>query len=123
MEKISTIIIDDERLARQDLVFLLKDIPEVVVQGEADNITDAVELVSAKKPDLILLDIRLARENGFDLLKKIPTHIKVIFVTAYAEYALKAYEVNAMDFLLKPVDPKRLKLALGKMMEGDSSGR
>ncbi len=115
------IIIDDERLARKDLVFLLKDIPGVVVQGEAGNIMDAVELISAKKPDLLLLDIHLSRENGFDLLKKIPANIKVIFVTAYAEYALKAFEVNAMAFLLKPVDPKRLDLAMRKIMDNDSS--
>ncbi|MBT3751178.1 MAG: response regulator [Bacteroidetes bacterium] len=116
MSKIKIIIIDDERLARKELVFLLKDIQGVVVQGEADNIKDAIELIAAKNPDLILLDIQLSRENGFDLLKILPANIKVICVTAYPEYAQKAFEENATDFLLKPVDPKRLKSALKSIM-------
>lgn len=110
------IIIDDERLARKELIFLLKDIPNVVVLGEAKNIIDAIELIAAKKPDLLLLDIQLSGENGFDLLRRIPKDIKVIFITAHDQYALKAFEVNAMAYLLKPVDPKRLEIALKRIM-------
>ena len=117
MNSINAIIVDDERPARKELVFLLKDIPGIVVQGDVDNIKDAITLITAKKPDLVFLDIQLSGENGFDLLKKIPVNFKVIFVTAYDEYAIKAFEVNATDYLLKPVDPKRLELALKRIME------
>lgn len=116
MNKINIIIIDDERLARKELIFLLKDIPNVVVLGEAKNIKDAIELIAAKKPDLLLLDIQLSGENGFDLLRRIPKDIKVIFITAHDQYALKAFEVNAKDYLLKPVEPKRLEIALKRIM-------
>ena len=117
MNSINAIIVDDERPARKELIFLLKDIPGIVIQGDVDNIKDAITLITAKKPDLVFLDIQLSGENGFDLLKKIPINFKVIFVTAYDEYAIKAFEVNATDYLLKPVDPKRLELALKRIME------
>jgi DNA-binding LytR/AlgR family response regulator len=120
MNKVNIIIVDDEGPARKELIFLLKDIPGIFVQGEAGNIKDAIKLIAAKKPDIVFLDIQLSRENGFDLLQKIPITFKVIFVTAHPEYALKAFEVNAAAFLLKPVDPKRLKLALKRIMGGNS---
>lgn len=115
MNSLNAIIVDDERPARKELIFLLKDIPGIVVQGDVDNIKDAITLITVKKPDLVFLDIQLSGENGFDLLKKIPLNFKVIFVTAYDEYAIKAFEVNATDYLLKPVDPKRLELALKRI--------
>lgn len=121
MSNINVIIVDDERPARKELIFLLKDIPEIIVQGDTDNITDAITLITAKKPDLVFLDIQLSGENGFDLLKKIPVDFKVIFVTAYDEYAIKAFDVNATDYLLKPVDPKRLELALKRIMDVPSN--
>jgi two-component system LytT family response regulator len=117
MSKINVIIIDDERPARKELTFLLKDFPEIVIQGEADSITKAIELIATQKPDLVFLDIQLSGENGFDLLKKIPIDFKVIFVTAYDEFAIKAFDVNASDYLLKPVDPKRLELALNRIID------
>ncbi len=116
MGKTNVIIVDDERPARKELIFLLKDFPEIVVQGDTDNIEDAIELIGEKKPDLVFLDIQLSGENGFDLLKKIEVNFKVIFVTAYNEFAIKAFDVNASDYLLKPVDPKRLKIALERIM-------
>ena len=117
MKEITAIIVDDERPARKELIFLLKDIPGVVVQADVDNIRDAIALICTEKPDLVFLDIQLAGENGFDLLKKIPVTFKVIFVTAYDEYAIKAFEANAIDYLLKPVDPKLLKIALKRIMD------
>lgn len=116
MKEIKAIIIDDERPARKELIFLLKDIPEIIIQADVDNIRDAITIISTEKPDLVFLDIQLAGENGFDLLKKIPVNFKVIFVTAFDEYAIKAFEVNATDYLLKPVDPKRLQIALKRII-------
>ena len=117
MGEINAIIIDDERPARKELLFLLKDHPEITIVGEADNLKDAVALVQLKKPELVFLDIQLTGENGFDLLKKVCVDFKIIFVTAYDEFAIKAFDVNASDYLLKPVDPKRLKLALTRIFE------
>lgn len=119
MGTLNIIIVDDERLARKELIFLLKDIQGAVVLGETDNIKDAIELITAKKPDLVLLDLQLSGENGFDLIHKLPAGIKVIIVTAYPEYALKAFEANVVAFLLKPVDPKRLKSALDRIINPD----
>ncbi len=117
METINAIIIDDERPARKELLFLLKEHPEIAVVGEADNLKDAVALVQSKKPELVFLDIQLTGENGFDLLKEVCVDFKIIFVTAYDEFAIKAFDVNASDYLLKPVDPKRLKLAITRIFE------
>ena len=117
MSSINVIIVDDERPARKELIFLLKDFPGIVVQGDVDNIKDAITLITTKKPDLVFLDIQLSGENGFDLLKKVAVDFKTIFVTAYDEYAIKAFDVNASDYLLKPVDPKRLEIALKRIMD------
>lgn len=115
MREIKSIIIDDERPARRELNFLLKDIPGVEVIGEADSISKAIALINRLKPDLVFLDIQLAGENGFDLLEKVCLDFEIIFVTAYDEFAIKAFEVNARDYLLKPVDPVRLEKALDRI--------
>lgn len=120
MRILKSIIIDDERPARKELIFLLKDIPGVEVIGEADNIARSIALIEKLKPDLLFLDIQLAGENGFDLLEKVCVDFKIIFVTAYDEFAIKAFEVNASDYLLKPVDPVRLEKALDRI--GGKSG-
>ena len=83
MKEINVLIVDDERLARKELIFLLKDKAAITVIGEADNINDAIVIIADKKPDLVFLDIQLAGENGFDLLQKVEVSFKVIFVTAY----------------------------------------
>jgi len=113
----NAIIVDDERPARKELGILLKKISDINVVGEADNIKDAIELIEAKKPDLVFLDIQLSGETGFDLLEKVCVDFKIIFVTAYDEYAIKAFDVNASDYLLKPVDPKRLEISLKRIMD------
>jgi len=110
------IIIDDERLAREGLKGLLTDFPFVEVCGEAANATEALKLVAEVRPDLLFLDIEMTGRNGFDLLEAMPPpHPHVIFVTAYSAFALRAFEVNALDYLLKPIDAKRLGVALEKV--------
>ena len=110
------LLIDDERLARNELRRLLKVHPDIEIVGEAVDATDARDKVAALKPDLLFLDIQMPGEDGFTLLEKLePPLPLVIFTTAYDEFALKAFEFNALDYLLKPVDPNRLVAALEKI--------
>jgi two-component system LytT family response regulator len=115
MDRKKVLIVDDERSARKELIFLLKPFPEINVVGEADNIDDAVSIIINKKPDIVFLDIQLTGENGFDLLKRVAVDFKVIFITAFNNYAIRAFDVNAADYLLKPVDPARLEISLKKL--------
>ncbi len=112
---IKAIIIDDERLARNELKKLLLDFPEIEVIAEATNAAEGVEKIDSLNPDLIFLDIQMPGKTGFDMLAELERAPNVIFTTAYDEYALKAFEVNALDYLLKPVEPKRLADALQKL--------
>ncbi|HXB95562.1 MAG TPA: response regulator [Puia sp.] len=112
---IKAIIIDDERLARNELKKLLMDFPEIEVIAEAANAAEGVEKIDSLNPDLIFLDIQMPGKTGFDMLSELERTPNVIFTTAYDEYALKAFEVNALDYLLKPVEPKRLADALQKL--------
>lgn len=114
--KKTAIVIDDERLARNELKKLLADYPEVEVIGEASNVDEAIKLIEELMPDLIFLDIQMPAKTGFDLLAELDTVPSVIFTTAHDEYALKAFEVNALDYLLKPIDPKRLSDAIQKVV-------
>ena len=114
-----TIIIDDERLARNELKKLLQEFPEVEVIGEAANANEGIDKVEALNPDLIFLDIQMPGKTGFEMLSELERAPHVIFVTAYDEYALKAFEVNALDYLMKPVEPKRLADALMKVRQKD----
>ena len=111
---IRSVIIDDERLARNELRKLLQDHPEIEVVGEASNVEEGIEKIESLQPELIFLDIQMPGKTGFDLLSELDRAPNVIFTTAYDEYALKAFEVNALDYLLKPVEPKRLSDALQK---------
>lgn len=115
--KKTAIVIDDERLARNELKKLLSDYPEVEVIGEAGNVDEAVKLIDELVPDLIFLDIQMPAKTGFDLLAELEVVPSVIFTTAHDEYALKAFEVNALDYLLKPIDPKRLSDAIQKVIQ------
>jgi two-component system, LytTR family, response regulator len=112
---IKTVIIDDERLARNELKKLLLDFPEIEVVAEAANATEGIEKIDSLNPDLIFLDIQMPGKTGFDMLAELDKTPFVIFTTAYDEYALKAFEVNALDYLLKPVEPKRLADAIQKL--------
>src|SRR4026209_1142985 len=109
------IIIDDERLARAELKKLLLDYPEVEVIDEAANADEAINQIDSLQPDLVFLDIQMPGKTGFDMLTELERAPHVIFTTAYDEYALKAFEVNALDYLLKPIEPKRLADAMQKL--------
>ena len=109
------IIIDDERLARTELRKLLQEFPEIEVVDEAANVDEGIAKVESLNPDLIFLDIQMPGKTGFDLLAELDRAPQVIFTTAYDEYALKAFEVNALDYLLKPIEPKRLADAIHKL--------
>jgi two-component system LytT family response regulator len=115
------IIIDDERLARQELKNLLAPYPELQIVGEANNAETAIELIKQEKPDVIFLDIQMPGKNGFDLLEEISGVPEVVFVTAYDEYAIRAFEVNALDYLLKPVQSSRLAETVKKLLNKDNS--
>jgi two-component system LytT family response regulator len=114
MKMISTLIVDDEPLARQGMRDLLSAHPEIEIVGEASRISEAQKWVIECAPDLIFLDIQLYGESGFDLLDDLPEEIAVIFVTAFNRFAVRAFEVNALDYLLKPVSPERLAVALAR---------
>lgn len=108
MTILKAIIVDDERLARVNLMKLLESHPGIEIAGEAGSCKAAVDLISIHNPQLIFLDIQLCGETGFDLLAVTGRSMKIIFVTAYDEYAIRAFDVNAVDYLLKPVSPDRL---------------
>ncbi len=110
-----TIIIDDERLARTELKKLLQEFPEIEVVDEAANADEGIAKIDNLHPDLIFLDIQMPGKTGFDMLSELDRAPHVIFTTAYDEYALKAFEVNALDYLLKPIEPKRLADAVQKL--------
>ncbi len=111
------IIVDDERLARTGLRSLLEKFDDLEIVEEAANADDAFEKIEHHKPNLLFLDIQMPEKTGFDLLEMLPTVPEVIFTTAYDEYALKAFEINALDYLMKPIDPKRLEEAMRKVRE------
>ena len=113
------IIIDDERLARNELKKLLLEFPDVEVIDEAANAAEGIEKIDALSPDLIFLDIQMPGKTGFDMLTELDKAPHVIFTTAYDEYALKAFEVNALDYLMKPIDPKRLADAIQKLQQAE----
>ena len=112
---ITAIIIDDERLARNELKKLLQDYSDIEVIDEAANVDEGLEKIELHNPELIFLDIQMPGKTGFDLLTEIDKAPKVIFTTAYDEYAIKAFEVNALDYLLKPIEPKRLMDSINKL--------
>ncbi len=109
------IIIDDERLARTELRKLLQDFPEVEVVDEASNAEEGIQKIESHNPDLIFLDIQMPGKTGFEMLQELDHAPTVVFTTAYDDYALKAFEVNALDYLLKPIEPKRLADAVEKV--------
>ena len=113
--RLTTLIVDDEAAARARLNKLLSGFPEVEVVGEARNGPEAIRLIDDKRPDLVLLDIQMPMINGFEVLKGIQHEPAVIFVTAYDEYALRAFEVHAVDYLLKPYTRDRLKEAIQRV--------
>jgi two-component system LytT family response regulator len=117
------ILIDDERLARQELRSLLAPYSEIQIVGEANNAETAIESIKQLKPDVIFLDIQMPGKNGFDLLEEISGVPEVVFVTAYDEYAIRAFEINALDYLLKPVQASRLAETVKKILNKETLDR
>lgn len=111
-----TLIVDDERLARIELRRLLQVYPKLEIVGEAANADEALQLIDELEPELLFLDIQMPGRNGFELLAALKGSAPdVIFTTAYDEYAIKAFEFNALDYLLKPIDTERLKEAISRI--------
>ncbi len=125
---INTIIVDDEKPARDELAFLLKGFPEIHLVAQGKNGVEAVTLIREHQPDLVFLDVQMPGLNGFGVIKKLVDKKHklphIVFATAYDEYAVQAFEVNAVDYLLKPFDKARIAKAIHrakKMMESDAS--
>ena len=114
---IKTLIVDDERLARQELRNSLKEFPELEIVGEAPNADEAEKAIEEHNPALVFLDIQMPGRNGFELLESLDRVPDVIFVTAYDDFALRAFEVSALDYLVKPVEESRLKEAVQRVIE------
>ncbi len=115
------IIIDDERLARKELNNLLENYPEIEIVDQAVNADEALEKIIQLDPELIFLDIQMPGKTGFELLEELEKVPKVIFTTAYDEFAIKAFDVNALDYLLKPIQEERLKEAITKVLAVQAS--
>ena len=112
--RLRTLIVDDEELARRGLRRDLENDPAIEVVGECPDGFEAVRAATELKPDLVLLDIQMPRLDGFEVLELIDPGIAVVFVTAHDDHAVRAFEVNAVDYVLKPVDPERLRTAIGR---------
>jgi len=116
---IKALVVDDERLARKDLTGMLARIPGIQVVGEAQDVPSAIKAIETLGPDVIFLDIQMPGQSGFDLVEQVS--FKIIFVTAYNEFALRAFEINALDYLMKPVTPERLEKSLERMHQSGQS--
>jgi two-component system LytT family response regulator len=112
-----TIIVDDERLAREELKTLLAEYPDIEIIGEYKNTIEARAAIEKDAPDLVFMDIQMPGETGLELLEKIKNPPRTIFVTAYDEYAIKAFELKAYDYLMKPIDPERLSEVYKRLSE------
>jgi len=112
-----TLLVDDERLARKELSSLLDKHKQIQIIGEAQNAAEAKQLIEEHRPDLVFLDIQMPGKTGFELLEELDFVPEIIFVTAFDDYAIRAFEVNALDYLLKPVDELRLDKALDRIQE------
>ena len=119
MKSLKSIIVDDEWLVREELKTLLAEYPEIEILGEAANVPQAIEIVRNSNPDVIFLDIQMPGATGFDLLEQTDITSKIIFITAYDQYALKAFEVNALDYLLKPIQRDRLAKTIQRLLAGE----
>lgn len=117
------IIIDDERLARQELKSLLAEHKEIEVIAECADAIQAKEKIMELKPDVIFCDIQMPGKSGLELVEEISATVDVVFITAYDEHAIKAFELNAFDYLLKPVQPERLAETIKKLSIKETSTR
>ena len=114
MKKIMVLIVDDERAARNEIRRLLANYPDFEIAGEATNADDALKMIGEETPDLLFLDIQMPEKSGFDLLESLEKVPPVIFTTAYDQYAVKAFEVSALDYLVKPIRDERFEKAIAQ---------
>ncbi|MET0634802.1 MAG: LytTR family transcriptional regulator DNA-binding domain-containing protein [Chitinophagaceae bacterium] len=121
MKKWKTILIDDEQLARQRLKRLLSAYPGIEIIGEAENGSAALEMINVLHPDLLFLDIEMPVLNGFEMLARLDLQPRIVFTTAYDQYAIRAFEENSVDYLLKPVEAGRLEKTIAKLDSLDQS--
>jgi two-component system, LytTR family, response regulator len=121
VKTLTALLVDDERLARRELRTLLDAHGSVEIVGEAASVREAVRRLEVVTPDVVFLDVQMPRQSGFELLEQVETSFRVVFVTAYDAYALRAFEVNALDYLLKPVHPDRLARTLGRLLTPPAS--
>lgn len=117
MSNIKAVIVEDSRLARNELKELIKKHSEIELLGEAENVDKGYELIQTTQPDLLFLDINMPEKDGFELLEMLEEVPITVFTTAYDEYAIKSFEYNALDYLLKPINEKRFALAIEKVKE------
>lgn len=115
MEEYKVIIVDDERLAREEVKRCLVNYPEFKIVGEANNAALGKELIESTNPHVVFLDIQMPEKTGFDLLEELTTVPEIVFTTAYSEYAAKAFEVNALDYLVKPIREERFAKSIEKV--------
>jgi two-component system response regulator LytT len=118
VEKLRTVVVDDERLAREELCFLLGQIPGVDVVAQADDGVAALEVIAEQTPDLVMLDVQMPGLTGFEVARRLlrgGTDSHLVFVTAYDRHAIEAFDVNAVDYLLKPVEAERLAMAVDRV--------
>jgi two-component system, LytTR family, response regulator len=120
--QLKAVVVDDDAKSRKLLNLMLKKFPQINVVGEATNVEKAVDIINKQHPDSVFLDICLKNESGFDIMDKISGSTKVVFVSAYDDYALKAFEVKALDYLTKPVNYDRLALTVSRLMEKETNG-
>lgn len=121
MNSFNALIIDDESLAQFTLKNKLSDYSNINIVGTAASVKEGVEKIKELKPTLLFLDIQLADGTGFDLLNKVDYNGKIIFVTAYDEYAIRAFDINALDYIMKPVSDRRLQSAIERLQQEDES--
>ncbi len=112
---LKALIVDDEWLVREELKKLLAAHPEIEILGEAGSVAQAADLLTRLKADVIFLDIQMPGATGFDLLERVEITSQIIFITAYDQYAIKAFEVNALDYLLKPIQRERLAQSISRL--------
>jgi len=109
------IVVEDSRLAREGLIRMLQDFEEIEVVGQADHPSTALQLIEQTMPDVIFLDIHMPGESGFDLLQKLSYTPRIVFTTAYSDYAIRSFDFNTVDYLLKPISQDRLSQAIHKL--------
>ena len=114
---LTALIVDDERLARKELISMLSEFTQIKVIGEADGFDQAKDQIIKNEPEVVFLDIQMPGKSGFDLLNEVDVKAKIVFVTAFDEYAIRAFDINAIDYLLKPVSPERLTQSIERLFD------